>query len=471
MATLSWNHKNSAHGGSMLEISHGDSGMETQKLDLEPDGAPADSPVLDPGEAARFERDLMENLPMGVFIVDPVTRLVEEVNQQAADWFGAPKEQIIGRRCHAFVCPAAEHACPVCDLGSRVDRSERVLLRADGTRMAILKSVKRTRVDGREKLLECFLDLTERNRAEAERQQLQDRLRQAEKMESVGALAGGVAHDINNVLAAILASAEQLEEVLPAWPQAGRAVQTILRAGARGRDLVQSLTTFAHRDPPTTRPVDLNDLVANEANLLSRTTLQRIRLVLDLEPGRPVVLADPSSLANALMNLSINSLDAMEQGGTLTFRTRFQGDGMVLLEVADTGHGMSPEVLAKAMDPFFTTKPKGKGTGLGLGARVRHRPGPGREGAPLQRARGGHHGPPAASSGGRREGRGAGGARRRREGPRAPVHPGGGRRPAGPGIGAGAAGGQGAHGHRGRLRRRCAGPPGVRPGARPGGDG
>ena len=97
-------------------------------------------------------RDLMENLPMGVFIVDPVTRLVEEVNQQAADWFGAPKEQIIGRRCHAFVCPAAEHACPVCDLGSRVDRSERVLLRADGTRMAILKSVKRTRVDGREKL-------------------------------------------------------------------------------------------------------------------------------------------------------------------------------------------------------------------------------------------------------------------------------------------------------------------------------
>jgi signal transduction histidine kinase/CheY-like chemotaxis protein len=257
----------------------------------------------------------------------------------------------------------------VCDLGSTVDRSERVLLRADGTRMPILKSVKRTRMDGREKLLECFLDLTERNRAEAERQQLQDRLRHAEKMESVGALAGGVAHDMNNVLAAILASAERLEEILSAWPQAARAVQTILHAGARGRDLVQSLTTFAHRDPPMTRPVDLNDLVASEADLLSRTTLQRVQLVLDLEPGLPEVLADPSSLANAVMNLSINSLDAMEQGGILTFRTRFQGDGRVLLEVADTGHGMSPEVLAKAMDPFFTTKPKGKGTGLGL-ARV-----------------------------------------------------------------------------------------------------
>jgi PAS domain S-box-containing protein len=117
-------------------------------------------------ESEFLQRELLFNLPAGVVIVDPETRQIEQVNQFAAAIFGASADRLIGRRCHAFLCPAEEGACPVCDLGSKVDNSERVMLRADGSRLPILKTVNRVLLGGREKLLECFVDITERKRAE-----------------------------------------------------------------------------------------------------------------------------------------------------------------------------------------------------------------------------------------------------------------------------------------------------------------
>jgi len=209
-------------------------------------------------------------------------------------------------------------------------------------------------------------DRTEQVEAEAERRRLQAEVHHAEKLESLGSLAGGVAHDMNNVLTAILVMAETLRERCGDGHPMARPLDTILHAGQRGRDLVKALTDFARKGLEESTAIDLNELLRQEVELLRRTTLKKIQAILDLEEGLPVIQGAGSELGSAIMNLSVNALDAMPEGGTLTFRSRTLPDGRIELSVVDTGTGMGPEVLAKAMEPFFTTKPLGKGTGLGL---------------------------------------------------------------------------------------------------------
>jgi CheY-like chemotaxis protein/two-component sensor histidine kinase len=145
-----------------------------------------------------------------------------------------------------------------------------------------------------------------------------------------------------------------------------RSLGVILHAGQRGRDLVKALTDFARKGLEEASLVDLNEVLRKEVEVLRYTTLQKVQVVLELDDRLPVILGAASELGSAIMNLSINAVDAMPEGGTLTFRSRTLPDGRIELAVADTGHGMSAEVRAKAMEPFYTTKPVGKGTGLGL---------------------------------------------------------------------------------------------------------
>ena len=205
-----------------------------------------------------------------------------------------------------------------------------------------------------------------REQGQAEQRLLQAQLAQAQKMDSLGSLAGGVAHDMNNVLGAILALASTQKAVLPKGTPAYRAFDTIAQAAARGSKVLKGLLNFARKRPAEVREVDLNALLREQVQLLERTTLAKFTFKLDLDPGLRHVRGDAGALSHAILNLCVNAVDAMAEHGLLTLRTRGVDGGQVEVQVEDTGAGMSQEVLAQAMDPFFTTKPVGEGTGLGL---------------------------------------------------------------------------------------------------------
>jgi PAS domain S-box-containing protein len=210
------------------------------------------------------------------------------------------------------------------------------------------------------------IDITERKRAEEEQLKLQAQLQQAQKIESLGSLAGGVAHDMNNVLGAILGVATASIETVPPGSPAYQAFSIISQAAVRGGKMVKSLLSFARQSPAEECETDINEILREDVRMLERTTLCKVRLELDLASDLRPVLGDPSALTHAFMNLCVNAVDAMPEHGILTLRTRNLDNAWIEVLVEDTGSGMSKEVLERALDPFFTTKEQGKGTGLGL---------------------------------------------------------------------------------------------------------
>ena len=215
-------------------------------------------------------------------------------------------------------------------------------------------------------VLGIFRDVTEAKRGEEEREKLRLQLQQAQKMESLGNLAGGVAHDMNNVLGAILGLASaNIAAHSPETPQR-HAFETIIKATERGSKMVKSLLRFARQSTAEDRQLDLNRILLEEMNILERTTLAKVRIEMALADDLRPIRGDEGALAHAIMNLCVNAVDAMAEQGTLTLRTFNQDSQWVEVQVQDTGIGMSREILDRAMDPFFTTKGIGKGTGLGL---------------------------------------------------------------------------------------------------------
>ncbi|HLO66970.1 MAG TPA: PhnD/SsuA/transferrin family substrate-binding protein [Holophaga sp.] len=215
-------------------------------------------------------------------------------------------------------------------------------------------------------LIGTIRDISEQRRIEAEKAHLQTQLAQSQKLESLGSLAGGVAHDMNNVLAAIMALASVHKARTDLDPALARDLGTIEVACQRGANMVKGLLTYTRKGLAETRSVDLNATVRDLTALLERTTLQKVQVDLDLAPDLKPILGDQAALHHCLMNLCVNSVAAMPSGGRLTIRTHNHGLNATSLEVQDTGVGMPPEVLKRATDPFFTTKGPGTGTGLGL---------------------------------------------------------------------------------------------------------
>jgi two-component system cell cycle sensor histidine kinase/response regulator CckA len=225
-----------------------------------------------------------------------------------------------------------------------------------------------------------FIDVTEQRRAEAERERLEGQLRQATKMEAIGRLAGGVAHDFNNILTGILGYAEMLDLVLPEGHAGREYAAEIRNGGERAADLTGQLLAFARKQVIEPRIIRPNVVIQRSEKLLRRVIGEDVRLRFVAGEGVWNIKADPTQLDQVLLNLAVNARDAMPSGGRLTMETAnvvledeqhirggepVSGE-FVLLAVSDDGEGMDPETVDRIFEPFFSTKGPGKGTGLGL---------------------------------------------------------------------------------------------------------
>jgi len=214
------------------------------------------------------------------------------------------------------------------------------------------------------------VDITERRQAE-------EALRQSQKLEAMGQLTGGVAHDFNNLLTPIIGGLDMLQRHQVGNERERRLVDGALESAERAKTLVQRLLAFARRQPLQPKAVDIAALVHDMGNLIASTTGPQIKVVVEVADGLPYARADHNQLEMALLNLSVNARDAMPDGGTLRITVSCETLGplhparlppadYVRLSVADTGVGMDHDVIARAVEPFFSTKGVGKGTGLGL---------------------------------------------------------------------------------------------------------
>ena len=245
------------------------------------------------------------------------------------------------------------------------------LRRRDGEVVWIEQRASAVVEDGSVVAVEGILrDVTERMDAERERAELEQQLRQAERLDSLGQLAGGIAHDFNNILAVISGYADMLADELPDGHPGRPDAAGIKQAAARGAGLTRQLLMFSRSEPSQPELLDLNAVTSDMLRMLARTLGEDIELGTVLVPDLPPVVIDRSKLEQVVMNAVLNARAAMPSGGRLTISTGLEhsGDGtdQVCLAVADTGCGMPPEVLARAFEPFFTTRGRGSGTGLGL---------------------------------------------------------------------------------------------------------
>jgi PAS domain S-box-containing protein len=315
-------------------------------------------------------RRLFETAQDGILILDSATGRVTDVNPFLVKLLGFSHDDMIGR--------TVGDLSPFKDLVSNQKMLEKLqkvgyvryenlpLETSDGRKIAV-EFVCNVYQAGSHQVIQCNIrDITARKQMEKEKAKLQTQLLQAQKMASLGTLAGGVAHDMNNVLGAILGLASAHIGTQPYGSPLHKALDTICKATERGGKMVKNLLSFAHQSPVENCKLDMNGILKDQVALLERTTLAKVRLQVDLEPELRPILGDASALTHAFINLCVNAVDAMPENGTLTLYTRNVDNDWIEVMVEDDGMGMPKEVLEKAMEPFFTTKETGKGTGLGL---------------------------------------------------------------------------------------------------------
>ena len=257
---------------------------------------------------------------------------------------------------------------------------EQEYLRLDGTRIPVETTAMPVRFAGRDAHLVFIRDVAERRRIEQERQNLQAQLAQAQKMDSIGRLAGGVAHDFNNMLGVILGHADlALDELEPASPLYGN-LQEIRKAAIRSGDLTRQLLAFARKQTIAPKALDLNATVEGMLQMLRRLIGENVELAWHPSPVPARVQMDPSQIDQILANLCVNARDAVGDKGHVAIETGlaefdeaycaahagFLPGRFVRLAVGDDGCGMDSQTLLRLFEPFFTTKEIGKGTGLGL---------------------------------------------------------------------------------------------------------
>jgi PAS domain S-box-containing protein len=310
-----------------------------------------------------------------IYMLDP-TGVVSNWNTGAERIKGYKAGEIVGEHFSRFYTPEdrangePERALATALAEGKYEK-EAWRLRSDGTRFWAHVVIDPIR-DERGALIgfaKITRDATERRNAQIELEEARAALFQAQKLQALGELTGGIAHDFNNLMTVIRGSADLLRRSDLAEEKKGRYLDAIVETADRAATLTGQLLAFSRRQRLKPEVIDLNLRLDAFGEMLERTLGGQVDVTLDLAPGLWRTEADPTQLETALLNAAINARDAMPDGGTLAIRTcnahEKEGD-FVVVELSDTGTGMPEEVLNRAYEPFFTTKPVGKGTGLGL---------------------------------------------------------------------------------------------------------
>jgi PAS domain S-box-containing protein len=325
---------------------------------------------------------LLEEMSDGIVVFDETGRFME-ANPSLCSMLGYTRDEVLGLAAVDIIHPEdlAHDPIPWDMLKAGIVRIvERQFVRKDGTVVPVETKTRRMQ-DGR--FLSIVRDITERRQTEqalAALREREDQLRQAQKIEAIGRLAGGVAHDFNNVLTAIMGYADLLMDEFTEDDPRRQDLLEIKKAAERAAGLTRQLLAFSRKQVLQPVPLDLNAIVGGIDKLIRRLVGDEIELVLEQGPDLAPVVADPGQIEQVLINLAVNARDAMASGGRLTIRTRNAVVGeeeahrhpplapgnYVTLEMTDTGSGIPPDVAPHIFEPFFTTKPQGKGTGLGL---------------------------------------------------------------------------------------------------------
>ncbi|HKU07775.1 MAG TPA: ATP-binding protein, partial [Bradyrhizobium sp.] len=321
-------------------------------------------------EASEKERNKIYELSNDLFAVAGFDGYLKTINPAWERLLGYSQAELLAKPLAAIIHPddvaAAGEVVAALRAGEPLQNFEDRLITAGGESVWITWAA----VSEGERFYAVGRDVTrEREQEEA--------LRQSQKMEAMGQLTGGVAHDFNNLLTPIVGSLDMLQRRGIGSEREQRLIAGAAQSAERARILVQRLLAFARRQPLQAVSVDVATLVAGMADLVESTTGPQIKIVVDIAENLPPARADPNQLEMALLNLSVNARDAMPDGGTLRItasteligrdhRSQLESGTYMRLSVADTGTGMDEATLARAIEPFFSTKGIGKGTGLGL---------------------------------------------------------------------------------------------------------
>jgi PAS domain S-box-containing protein len=331
-------------------------------------------------------RTLAQTLPDAVTVTNDAG-IITYVSPSALRFYGYDSaEEVLGHSIFEWVPPDAHQRAldhmRIVLAGETITNQEYLLLKKDGSSFFGEVSASCLK-DGQGYAIGMIIvvrDISERKRAEEAQAKLEEQLRQAQKLESIGRLAGGVAHDFNNLLTVIQGYCDLIQSELPIGDPMVADVDQIRLAGERASALTRQLLAFSRKQILAPSALDLNDLITNLRKMLERLIGEDITLSTMLQAGLWQITADPGQIEQLLMNLVVNARDAMPTGGLLTIETAniHLDDSYasthieaplgpcVMLAVTDTGQGMDAETQAHIFEPFFTTKEPGKGTGLGL---------------------------------------------------------------------------------------------------------
>ncbi len=293
-------------------------------------------------------------------IFEPDSEVILEVNPRACELYGLSRDELVGKSLKMLTVDAPRNERQIAELRKTgVYRNfESVHLRRGGSTFPVLINSTLIALEGRKVVLSLTRDITERK-------QLEEQLRQSQKMEAVGQLAGGVAHDFNNLLQAMLSLTQMHVEHLADPERLKADAAELEQLVKRGAALTRQLLLFSRRETARPERLDLNEVVREGLTLLRRLLKANIAIETRLAEGQLPVEVDRGQLGQVLVNLAVNAADVMPAGGHLAIATGSES-GAVWMKVTDTGGGIPVAIRDHIFEPFFTTKARGKGTGLGL---------------------------------------------------------------------------------------------------------